>query len=344
MTRQQKTKRDRSEQRASRDRRQVVARGMSVLRNGVVHRDHLREQGITRDHVRVELAAHRWVRLGRHTVFVGDPWPTWHWERAAPPASGPQDWTARAWWAVWETGWGTVLDGPSALIAAGLERYEEPAIHVRVPIKARVRTLPGVVVRRSRHIDQEVGGGLPRIAPAVAVLNAAAHAKSDRQAAYLLATTVQQGIVSTNDLLARWRAMHYRPNRGEFLDVVIADVCDGAHALAELDFAALCRSRGLPEPSRQVVRTGPDGRIYLDVWWEEFGVGVEIDGVQHGWGLNAVSDALRDNSILLRDGLLLRIPTLGLRLSPSAFLDQVEQLLKLGRRLRAATTVAPTGG
>lgn len=329
---------DRSEQRERRQRRQVIARGMSVLRGGVVHRGHLRTHGITREAVRVEVAARRWVKLGRHTIFVGDPWPDRHWTAANPPVAGPSNWTARAWWAVWESGWGAVLDGPSALIAAGLERYDEAVIHVRVPINSRVRRLPGVAVRHGRRIDLAVGGGLPSISTPTAVVNAAGAAKSNRQAAYLVAASVQQHLVSTDDLLAEWSThlvewrATYRPQRRAFLEQIIADVCDGAQALSELDFAALCRARGLPEPSRQVIREGAEGRIYLDVWWEEFGVGVEIDGAQHRWGLHGVKDALRDNAVLLQDGLLLRIPSLGLAVSPEAFLDQVEQLIELGRR------------
>ena len=51
------------------------------------------------------------------------------------------------------------------------------------------------------------------------------------------------------------------------------------HSLGELDFARLCRERGLPEPTRQAVCKGPDGRVFLDVRWE-CGLVVEIDGVR----------------------------------------------------------------
>ncbi|WP_157063359.1 hypothetical protein [Luteipulveratus mongoliensis] len=118
-----------------------------------------------------------------------------------------------------------------------------------------------------------------------------------------------------------------RSRRRALLDAVIRDVCNGAESLSELDFAAACRARGLPTPSRQVLRRGPKGRIYLDVAWEDLGVAVEIDGAHHGWGLGAVEDALRDNNVRL-DGLLtLRIPVLGWRMDQRAFMDQVERAL-----------------
>ena len=101
------------------------------------------------------------------------------------------------------------------------------------------------------------------------------------------------------------------------------DLCDGAHSLGELDFAAMCRRAGLPPPSRQVVRTGPGGRIYLDVAWEDIGLVVEIDGGHHALALNPVDDALRQNDVTLTGDVVLRIPVLGLRLTPGAFMAQV---------------------
>lgn len=108
---------------------------------------------------------------------------------------------------------------------------------------------------------------------------------------------------------------------------LVADVCRGAESLGELDFGTLCRQRGLPEPTRQALRTSRRGRIYLDVAWEELGVHVEIDGAQHSQGLNTIDDALRHNDLAVDGTINLRIPVLGLRLSPDAFLDQVAQAL-----------------
>jgi len=55
-----------------------------------------------------------------------------------------------------------------------------------------------------------------------------------------------------------------------------------------------------------VVRTGPGGRVYLDVAWEDVGLVVEIDGGQHALALNPVDDALRQNEVTLGDDLVLR--------------------------------------
>ena len=125
--------------------------------------------------------------------------------------------------------------------------------------------------------------------------------------------------------------------RRALLDQVVDDICDGAHSLGELDFAGMCRQVGLPPPSRQVVRTGPGGRIYLDVAWEDIGLVVEIDGGHHALALSPVDDALRQNEVTLSADMVLRIPVLGLRLEPDRFLDQVVRgWLGLVRRRRSA--------
>ena len=127
-----------------------------------------------------------------------------------------------------------------------------------------------------------------------------------------------------------------RSRRRRFLDAVIRDVCDGAHSLGELDFARMCRRAGLPPPTRQVVRTGPGGRVYLDVAWEDIGLVVEIDGGHHALALNPVDDALRQNEVTLTAEMVLRVPVLGLRLTPAAFMAQVVRAHRPALRRHAA--------
>jgi very-short-patch-repair endonuclease len=310
-----------------------------------VHRRELREAGISRDEVRSEIRAGRWASMGRHTVYLGTPTAYFGSATAVPGGGGggsddsdprllgPPEWPARAWWAGWESGAGAVLDGVSALLAAGLEHYTERDVHVTLPRNARGTRLVGVQRRWTRVRRTPIGSGLPRVSPEVAVVNAAQWAVSDRQAATLLTMAVQQRLTTGARVLEEWSARARSPRRS-FLDTVVRDVADGAQALGELDFGRLCRARGLPTPSRQVVRKETWGRVYLDVWWEEHGVGAEIDGAQHGWGLSPVRDALRDNEVMMADGPVLRIPLLGLRVAPDPFMDQVERLITLGTQRR----------
>ena len=63
---------------------------------------------------------------------------------------------------------------------------------------------------------------------------------------------------------------------------------------------------------------------------------VEVDGGHHALSLNPVADALRQNDVTLGDSVVLRIPVLGLRLAPEAFLDQVVRAHAELSRRRAA--------
>jgi very-short-patch-repair endonuclease len=118
-----------------------------------------------------------------------------------------------------------------------------------------------------------------------------------------------------------------RDRRRRLLHEVILDLAGGVRSMAELDFARECRSRGLPEPSRQVVRRGRDGRYYLDVAWEQWRVAVEIDGIHHAWAMHVVGDALRQNDIALQDTVVLRLPILGFRVARDSFFAQIEEAL-----------------
>ncbi|MDC5699302.1 endonuclease domain-containing protein, partial [Intrasporangium calvum] len=116
--------------------------------------------------------------------------------------------------------------------------------------------------------------------------------------------------------------------RRAFVRGVLRDLALGVQSLGELDFAQLCRARGLPEPIRQQVREDSTGRAYLDVRWA-CGLVVEIDGVHHYKGLAPVDDQLRQNRVALTTDTVLRIPNIGLRLHEDEFMDQVAAGLAL---------------
>jgi very-short-patch-repair endonuclease len=80
-----------------------------------------------------------------------------------------------------------------------------------------------------------------------------------------------------------------------------------------------------------VVRTLPNGRVYLDVGWDEVALVVEIDGGHHALALNPVDDALRQNDVVLAGQPVLRVPVLGLRLMPTEFMAQVVRGHEQGR-------------
>lgn len=292
-------------------RRRVVA--LAEPQAGIVSRRQVYAAGITRAEVLANLRAERWRRTGRQTIAVH---------------TGPLDDRAREWVAVLEGGPRACLDGASSLIAAGLKGYSVDAIRVSLPRGGIVTRVPGINMRQTRRwrADDVVLHGVPRTRPHVAGVRAALWARSDKQAALVLAMVVQQGLATAEQLGVAMLAVR-RDKRRAFVHEVLIDLLGGVRALGELDFARACRERDLPEPSRQVLRTGPRGTFYLDVMWEEWGVVVEVDGIQHQWAAAIVPDALRQNDVSLRGALVLRLPLLGLRVAPEDFFAQIEAAL-----------------
>lgn len=271
----------------------------------------LRSAGIQRQHVASEVRAERWALHGDVTVAVH---------------TRPLTCEEQRWRAVWEIGPDVAaLDGVTALQVAGLEHYDEPSIHCSVVHTARVVWPSGVAAHKViRRVPNEVVAvGIPRTRPAVAALRAAHWAVSDRQAALILVMTVQQRLATPEQLLHSTKVLQGRRRRA-FVKGVVRDIALGVQSLGELDFARLCRERGLPEPDRQALVQTVTGRCYLDVRWRN-GLVVEIDGVQHRRALAVSADNLRTNALVLRGDRALRIDLVGLRVYTEEFMAQVAQ-------------------
>lgn len=158
-------------------------------------------------------------------------------------------------------------------------------------------------------------------------MQAALWARTDREAALLLVVPVQQRL-TTAEAVAEVLDRVQRDRRRSLLRAVMLDFTDGVRSLNELDFAGMCRRRGLPEPERQVVVQRSTGRAYLDVRWRRWRVVVEIDGIGHLRPDRWMDDSLRHNEIALTGDMVLRVPSLALRLDPLRHLDLVERALR----------------
>jgi len=281
---------------------------------GVVSRPQLYAAGVTRAEVRANLRAGRWQAVGSQSLVT---------------YTGELSPRSRDWAAVFEAGPRAFLDGVSSLVAGGLTKFDTDRIRVSVPRGARVRRGKGLDIRQTRRWrpdDLAPGCGVPRSRNEVAAVRGALWARSDAQAALVLTMAVQQGLVAAERLGTEALRIR-RDRRRRFLHAVILDLLDGVRSLGELNFARECRRRGLPPPTRQVVRRGRNGTYYLDVTWETWRVVVEIDGIHHAWAQNVVADALRQNDVTLSDAVVLRLPLLGLRIAADDFFDQIEQAL-----------------
>lgn len=289
---------------------------------GVVGRRQLYAAGITRGEVRAALRAGRWQRVSDEVVACHN---------------GPLDRVAHQWAAVLQGGPRAQLDGASSLIASGLERFRVDRIRVSVPRGARVRRTRLYNVRQTRRwsADDRMPGGVPRTRVPVAAVRAALWAASDQQASLVLTMVVQQGLATASQLGDEALRIR-RDRRRNLIHMTIIDLLDGARALGELDIKRDLLRRGLPPPERQVLRRDRAGRYFLDLYWPDLGVVVEIDGVHHIWAENVVGDALRQNALAIDGDIVLRLPLLGLRLQPDDFFRQVGEALEAGHRRRAA--------
>ncbi len=272
--------------------------------------------GITRHEVRGQVRAHRWQLLGDQVVCLHN---------------GVIADVGHQWAAVFQGGPRACLDGASALVAGGLERFTVDRHRVSVPRGARIRRTKLYDIRQTRRwsADDLAPTGIRRTRPDVAAVRAALWAASDRQATYLLTLVVQQGL-TTAELLGSQALRIKRHRRRRLVHGTILDLLEGARSLGELDVVRELRTRGLPPPTRQVLRRDRANRYYLDLYWEEYSVVLEVDGIQHTWADNVVGDALRQNALVITGDRVLRLPLLGLRLEPDAFFEQVEEALVAG--------------
>lgn len=290
---------------------QVLA--LTEGQGGVASRRQLYALGVTRSELRAHLRARRWRVVTGQTIAVH---------------SGVVGQRGRMWAAVLEGGPRAQLDGSAALVAAGLERFTVDVIRVSVPRGVAARHGPGFQIRPTRwwRAEDRAPGGIPRTRPAVAAVRGALWARSDREASYILTVAVQQGLARPESLGKELMRIS-RHRRRPFLHEVVNDLLDGGRALGELDLARELRARGLPTPARQVLRKDKRGRYYLDFYWPDLGVVVEVDGIHHAWASNVIGDALRQNALALSGDTVLRLPLLGYRLARDEFFDQIEAAL-----------------
>lgn len=286
---------------------------LAASQGGVVSRRDVYDLGITRWEVQAHVRAGRWQRLSDQAIALH---------------TGPVLADGMHWAAVFQGGPRAHLDGASALVASGLQRFEVDRIRVSVPRGAQVRRTRHFDVRQTRRWDAGLVAptGVPRTLPATAAVRGALWAASDRQATLLLTMTVQQGLATADQLSVEALRIR-RDRRRSLVHAVVIELAGGATSLGEIDLARECRRRRIPEPTRQTVVRLRGHRYRLDVVWEEWGVVVEVDGIQHAWAENVVADALRHNAVTLHHLRVLRLPLLGLRAAPDEFFGQIREAL-----------------
>ena len=240
----------------------------------VLSRAQLAELGFDRHAVSHRVTTDRWRAVGSRVVVL---------------ATGELTWRQRTWVAVLHAGPVSALADLTAAQAGGLTGFESSALHVVVPHGADGTDLvdrrAGVTVRvrQSRRFDEA------RIHPThtprrlrlpEALVGAAAVAPSDTRARLLLMAPVQQRLVTPGDLRDAIDD-RIRLRRRRLMLECVDDIEGGAHSLPEAEWTRAILRYRLPVPTRQRKVRRADGTWYLDAEFEEFLMGVEINGSQH---------------------------------------------------------------
>ena len=276
----------------------------------------VRAAGVTREQRRQHVEAERWRAVPNRGIVVD---------------RGPLDPT-NAWRAALaEVASRARLGGVTALQASGVSGLADRDIHVWVTKSTRKGlsvTTPNVVLHESRRWadDDATSTGIPRAKPCVAAVQAALWSRTVREASLMLVLPVQQRVVTADQLIE----VFDRVRRHEFRTVlrqVLLDIRAGSHSMNELDFVRMCRVHGIPAPAQQVVRRGPDGRIYLDCRWDRYGVSLEIQGAGHGQLLNALDDDLRLLGLATDGDVALSVSVLTLRVDAATWFRRFAALL-----------------
>ncbi|MEU9510455.1 DUF559 domain-containing protein [Micromonospora sp. NPDC048170] len=271
---------------------------------------------MSRKAIRHRVASGRWRQV-HQAVFVTH--------------SGPVGPAQLRWIAVLAAGPGAMLGGLTAVQAGGLRGFPTRVIHLLLPADRR-RELPhGVSAHRTTHLPERdvLAVGQPcRTTAARSIVDAAQWARTDEEARSIVAAGFQQRLVCGADVQEVLDRMPRLRRRRLVLDVA-RDAAGGAHSLAELDFLKLVRRAGLPEPTRQKVRRDSGGRRrYLDAYFEEWKVHVEIDGGQHLDPRTAWADMRRQNALWVEGDRVLRFPAWALRAHPAEVLAQLHAALR----------------
>lgn len=274
----------------------------------------LRESGLSRGRQRAMVAGGRWRAIPGKGVIA---------------ASGPA--VAEAAWreALLAIGPGARLGGVTALEADGLKGYVEPQFHIWVPKGHEKDVVEGVRLHETRRWSTTdcASSGLPRSTPPVATVQAALWSVSARQAMLCLVMPIQQRLVRVGDVevqLDRIKRHRFR----KALKAGLRDIRLGAESLNEIDFAVACRTRGLPEPTRQVVRRLSHGKAVLDALWEDFGVVVEVNGAGHDALDVAMRDEVRITDLQAQGNAVIPVSVLTLRCDPDPIFDALMRLLR----------------
>jgi len=280
---------------------------------------------ISASRMRHLIAGKRWRRICRGVVFAGD---------------GPLSREAQWWVAVLAAGPSSVLAGLAAAEAGGIKgrwRRREvvdvlrpagraaPMLLRRMPLE-----MPAVKVHRSTLLpaaDLQIGRP-HRTSLARSLVDAATWAFDDEDAVSILSAGCQQRLVLPSEVRAVADRFTHRKRHALIIETLcFAEL--GATSPAEIGFLRLCRLHHLPLPQLQVKRRDAAGtNRYLDAYFAEYRLHVEIDGAQHLDPQAWAADLRRQNDVWVSGDRILRFPAFLIRTNPDEVVRQLVAALR----------------
>lgn len=197
-------------------------------------------------------------------------------------------------------------------------------VDVAVPEGRQAAGRPGVRLRRCREPRATSWrNGLPVLALPDVLLDCAA-SLSDPATMSLVQETLRQRSCTDADIRAgmgRGRTGSARMRR------VLAVVGDGADSHWERRLAALCRTAGLPPPTRPTLIAPSGHRLRPDLYWP--GLVVEVDGwSSHRGSVAFLEDRRRQNELVLELELqVLRYTPVDIRDRPEYVVAQIRRAI-----------------
>jgi hypothetical protein len=277
-----------------------------------------REQAVTqlgRGAVQNLLKNGRWQRAGRGVVVAHN---------------GPLTRMQQRWAAVLGVGPGAVCAGTTAATLGGLRGYDGAIVHLLVPGNRQIGRRAGARVHRTDVLPAEhvrLRAAPPCTTMARSIVDAAGWARTDEDARAIVAAAFQQGRVAMKEIKAV-AAVLTRSHRRALVLETASYAAGGAHSLSEVDLARLCRRFGLPLPDQQAERTDASGRRrYLDAYWQEWRVHVEVDGSFHLEVRSWWADMRRQNDLWIRGDRVLRFPAWVIAHRPEEVAAQIRAAL-----------------
>jgi very-short-patch-repair endonuclease len=300
---------------------------VAASQSGVVSRGQAIVGGMSASLIDNWLATGRWraVHLGVYAMF-----------------SGSLDRVAMLWAAVLRAGPGAALSYQTAAELLGLSDARSEVIHVTVPPGRHPGPISGVLVHRSARISAAVHPAAlpPRTRIEETAIDLTQAAATIDAACDWLCRAVGRRLTTPPRLRAaldgrakvRWRAD---------LLLALADIGAGAHSLLERRYVRdVERPHGLPRARRQAPIRLRGASHYLDNYYPEASLAVELDGRAAHPPEQRRADMRRDNLHAAAGIMTLRYTWTDITERPCAVAQQVAEVMRMRG---AVVTVRPCG-